>query len=169
MSDTPRRDGPSRDGRPAGGSSSGGRSTGGRAGGGRPAFGRAAGGRPASGNSDAKRPARAAPNHEKRLWTKGGAPARGDRDSRQPEGPEDRDPFGIRSVRAYHEAPEIPDDVTPKQLDRVALNELKTLSKENAEGVARHLVMAARLIEDDPQRAHSHAVSAARRAFPTAS
>lgn len=98
------------------------------------------------------------------MWTKGGAPARGDRDAREREVPEDRDPFGIRSVRAYHEAPEIPDDVTPKQLDRVALNELKTLSKENAEGVAKHLVMAARLIEDDPQLAHSHAISAARRA-----
>ena len=102
--------------------------------------------------------------HEKRLWTQAGAPARGDRDARQRETPEDRDPFGIRSVRAFHEAPEIPEDVTPKQLDRIALNELKTLSKENAEGVARHLVMAARLIEEDPELAHSHAISAARRA-----
>jgi tetratricopeptide (TPR) repeat protein len=41
---------------------------------------------------------------------------------------------------------------------------LKTLSKENAEGVARHLVMAARLIDDDPELAHQHAISAARRA-----
>ncbi len=101
---------------------------------------------------------------EKRLWTKGGAPARGDRDARERELPEDRDPFGIRAVRARHDDPEIPDDVTPKQLDRVALNELKTLSKENAEGVARHLVMAAALIETDPALAHQHAISAARRA-----
>lgn len=101
---------------------------------------------------------------EKRLWTKGGAPARGDRTAREREIPEDRDPFGTRSVRAHHQAPEIPEDVTPKQLDRVALNELKTLSKENAEGVAKHLVMAARLIETDPELAHQHAISAARRA-----
>jgi len=101
---------------------------------------------------------------EKRLWTKGGAPARGDRDARERETPEDRDPFGTRSVRAHHDAPEIPEDVTPKQLDRVALNELKTLSKENAEGVAKHLVMTARLIETDPALAHQHAISAARRA-----
>ncbi|CAN5198262.1 hypothetical protein BH09ACT5_BH09ACT5_06180 [soil metagenome] len=46
----------------------------------------------------------------------------------------------------------------------MALNELKTLSKENAEGVAKHLVMAARLIETDPQLAHQHAISATRRA-----
>jgi hypothetical protein len=101
---------------------------------------------------------------EKRLWTKGGAPARGDRDASQREFIEDRDPFGTRSVRTRHEDPIIPDDVSPKELDRVALNELKTLSKENAEGVAKHLVMAARLIETDPALAHEHAISAARRA-----
>jgi hypothetical protein len=67
-------------------------------------------------------------------------------------------------VRAHHDAPEIPDEVVPGDLDRIARNELKTLSKENAEGVARHLVMAARLIEEDPALAHQHAISAARRA-----
>ncbi|TFB80709.1 hypothetical protein E3N84_02215 [Terrimesophilobacter mesophilus] len=58
----------------------------------------------------------------------------------------------------------MPDDVVPNQLDRVARAQLKTLSKENADEVARHLVMAARLIDDDPQLAHAHAVSAGRRA-----
>ncbi|WP_241534904.1 hypothetical protein [Clavibacter michiganensis] len=38
------------------------------------------------------------------------------------------------------------------------------MSKDNAEGVAQHLVMAARLIEEDPELAHRHAISAARRA-----
>ncbi len=108
--------------------------------------------------------ARSGKPDEKRLWTKGGAPARGDASARVRELPEDRDPFGIRSVRAHHDAPEIPEDVVPGDLDRVARNELKTLSKENAEGVARHLVMAARLIDEDPALAHQHAISAARRA-----
>jgi tetratricopeptide (TPR) repeat protein len=54
--------------------------------------------------------------------------------------------------------------VTANELDRIARNELKTLSKENADGVALHLVMAARLIEADPALAHQHAISAARRA-----
>ncbi|HEY2642132.1 MAG TPA: hypothetical protein VGI56_00125 [Galbitalea sp.] len=103
-------------------------------------------------------------DNEKRLWTKGGTPARGDRDARERETPEDRDPFGTRSVRAYHEAPAIPEDVTGNELDRIARNELKTLSKENADGVAQHLVMASRLIEADPELAHKHAISAARRA-----
>ncbi len=63
-----------------------------------------------------------------------------------------------------HPAPEVPDDVTPGDLHPAARNELKTLSKENAEGVARHLAMAARLIDDDPALAHEHALAASRRA-----
>lgn len=157
MSDTPRNEGR--------------RPTGGRPGSGRPAAGRPHRGKSAEARPFKGKPAdgmpawkRDKPEGEQRLWTKKGAPARGDRSAREHEVPEDRDPFGTRSVRAHHEAPVIPDDVTPKQLDRVALNELKTLSKENQEGVARHLVMAARLIETDPQLAHQHAISAARRA-----
>lgn len=151
MSDTPKREGPPRGERP-GGARRAGQTRGG------------AGGSQLHPSSSRGDNGSSSKSGEKRLWTKGGAPARGDRDSREREIPEDRDPFGIRSVRVHHDAPEVPDDVTPQQLDRVALNELKTLSKENAEGVARHLVMAARLIEEDPHLAHSHALSAARRA-----
>ncbi|WP_368496636.1 hypothetical protein [Herbiconiux sp. A18JL235] len=67
-------------------------------------------------------------------------------------------------VRNRHDDPLLPDDVTPRDLDKVARNELKTLNKENAEDVARHLVMASRLIETDPEEAHQHAISASRRA-----
>jgi len=77
---------------------------------------------------------------------------------------EDRDPFGTKSVRSRHDDPAVPDDAQPKDLDRVARAQLKTLSKENADGVAQHLVMVARLIDTDPTLAHAHAVSAARRA-----
>ncbi|WP_155859534.1 hypothetical protein [Cellulomonas sp. KRMCY2] len=38
------------------------------------------------------------------------------------------------------------------------------MSKDNADGVARHLVMAGRLIEDDPELAYAHAQAAVRRA-----
>ncbi len=147
------------DGKPATGRPSGGKSTGGSKPAG--ASGRPSGGKPAGAGGRPPRPGSA---DEQRLWTKGGAPARGDRDARERETPEDRDPFGTRMVREHHEAPAIPDDVTPNNLDRIARNELKTLSKENQEGVARHLAMAARLIEEDPALAHQHAISAARRA-----
>ena len=125
--------------------------------------GRADGGRPSTGRpSSSGRPPGAA--DEKRLWTKGGSPARGDSSARDRELPEDRDPFNIRSVRTRHDDPEIPEGVKDSDLDRIARNELKTLAKDNAEGVAQHLVMAARLIETDPELAHRHALSAARRA-----
>jgi len=58
----------------------------------------------------------------------------------------------------------VPDDVEPRDLDKVARGELKTLSKENADWVAKHLVMAGRLIEEEPEEAHKHALSAGRRA-----
>jgi len=60
--------------------------------------------------------------------------------------------------------PDLPDDVTPQDLAGPARNELKTLSKENAEQVARHLAMAARLIDEDPALAHEHALAASRSA-----
>jgi hypothetical protein len=49
-------------------------------------------------------------------------------------------------------------------LNKAARIELKTLSKDNAEEVARHLVMASRLIDEDPVAAHQHALAAGRRA-----
>ena len=117
--------------------------------------------------SDRGRPARGSDrdgSNEKRVWTRDGKPARGDRRASQREVPEDRDPYGTQSVRSRHDDPIIPADVVPGELDRVARAQLKTLSKENAEGVANHLVMVARLIDSDPQLAYKHAVSAARRA-----
>ena len=66
--------------------------------------------------------------------------------------------------RAVPTGPALPDDITPRDLNPAARNELKTLSKENAEQVARHLAMAARLIDDDPRLAHEHALAASRSA-----
>jgi hypothetical protein len=63
-----------------------------------------------------------------------------------------------------HDDPLVDDDVTTSELERGAWRELKALTKENAEWVAGHLVMASRVIDDDPDRAHKHALAAARRA-----
>ncbi|MFC4556483.1 hypothetical protein [Georgenia faecalis] len=49
-------------------------------------------------------------------------------------------------------------------LDRAARKHLRSLSKDNADGVAQHLVMAGRLIDVDPELAYAHAQSALRRA-----
>jgi len=103
----------------------------------------------------------------KKLWTREGAPARGDRDARAVEEEmteEQRMQRELRAVRPRHDDPELPDDVTSQDLDRIARNELKTLTKDNAEAVGRHLAMAARVIDEDPELAHRHVLSAARRA-----
>ncbi|WP_179700547.1 hypothetical protein [Leifsonia naganoensis] len=67
-------------------------------------------------------------------------------------------------MRPHHDDPEIPEGVVARDLPGEARVELKTLSKDNAEWVAQHLVMVSRLIESDPEQAHRHALSAARRA-----
>lgn len=55
--------------------------------------------------------------------------------------------------------------MTGKELDRSVHQQLRTLSKENAEGVAQHLVMVAALLEaDDVTGAEAHAETAVRRA-----
>lgn len=55
--------------------------------------------------------------------------------------------------------------MTGKELDKGVRQQLRTLSKENAEGVAQHLVMASMLLEsDDLEGAQAHAETAVRRA-----
>ncbi|WP_424464528.1 hypothetical protein [Pseudoclavibacter helvolus] len=66
-------------------------------------------------------------------------------------------------MRAEHIDPVVPDEVNESDLPKGARNELKTLEATNQEFVARHLVMASVLIDSDPELAHQHAVSAARR------
>ncbi len=61
------------------------------------------------------------------------------------------------------EDPPLPDDVEPRQLDRAARAPLRSLAKEAADLVARHLVMAGRLLEADPEAAYQHAQAAVRR------
>ena len=70
---------------------------------------------------------------------------------------------GSRAPRA-DSAPVVDEDVSPAYLDRVARGRLRTLSKDNAEGVAKHLVMVGRLLDSDPERAYEHAQAAVRRA-----
>ncbi len=54
----------------------------------------------------------------------------------------------------------LPDDVDPRMLDADARRELRTLSKDTADLTARHLVMAGRLLDDDPEQALAHARAA---------
>lgn len=60
--------------------------------------------------------------------------------------------------------PDLPDDIDIRDLDPLVLQDLKVLSKDNADAVAKHMFMAATLLEDDPQLALRHARAAKDRA-----
>jgi hypothetical protein len=61
-------------------------------------------------------------------------------------------------------SPIIPEAITPEDVDLGVRVQLKTLTPENAEMVARHLAMVRLLIDEDPVLAHKHALAASRRA-----
>lgn len=60
--------------------------------------------------------------------------------------------------------PAIDADITGKELDRSVWTQLRTLSQENAEGVAGHLVMVGRFLDSNLAAAEAHAETAVRRA-----
>jgi tetratricopeptide (TPR) repeat protein len=72
---------------------------------------------------------------------------------------EERRPTTPRRVE-----PALPDDVTGLELDRAVRAELSSLASLNAQAVSRHLVMAGRLLDEDPEAAYTHAVAARERA-----
>lgn len=112
-------------------------------------------------------------DHSRHSGHGAGGPRRGDRDSRSHRGgPRSGAPRNNRSYqgRAPQQSerrlnrrsePRIPREITPEDLAFGARVELKSLTKENADLVARHLAMVALLEEDDPQLAHEHAMAAA--------
>jgi hypothetical protein len=70
-----------------------------------------------------------------------------------------------RAPRSERRAePPLPADVTGAELDRAVRAELASLASMNADIVARHLVMAGRLLDDDPETAYLHAAAAGQRA-----
>ncbi|WP_458686197.1 tetratricopeptide repeat protein, partial [Nocardia tengchongensis] len=60
--------------------------------------------------------------------------------------------------------PGLPDDVQASDLEPAVRRDLLSLDKSNAESVARHLVMVAQLLDEDPELALEHARAARQRA-----
>ncbi|MDT5043696.1 MAG: hypothetical protein QOE51_4681 [Actinoplanes sp.] len=89
------------------------------------------------------------------------------RDDRQP--PVDRDErytrrdekVGAETQPAF-QAPAIPDDITAADLDKDVRSELLSLSRDAADKVARHLVAAGQVIDEDADLAMQHAIAARR-------
>jgi hypothetical protein len=88
------------------------------------------------------------------------------RDPRRDERPA-RDPNEIVIERAPREKvifPPLPDNVVSEDLHISVRAQLKTLSQDNQEFVARHLQMVALMIDQDPELAHRHALAASKKA-----
>ena len=92
-----------------------------------------------------------------------GAPA-GGRPSGAGGGDERRGGSRLAPKSIRRPEPAIDPDVTGKELDRAIWAQLRTLSQENAVGVAQHLVMVARLLDENVVAAEAHAETAVRRA-----
>lgn len=60
-------------------------------------------------------------------------------------------------------SPNIDEDVTGRELDKSVQRALGALDEHNRPWVQKHLVMADRLIQDDPELAFEHALAASRR------
>ncbi|MGO3310550.1 MAG: hypothetical protein ACTIL6_13655, partial [Brevibacterium aurantiacum] len=69
-----------------------------------------------------------------------------------------------RARRPRIQEPPIPEEVTGKELDKELLGQLRSLDKENAAAVAKHLVSAGGFLDVDPERAYEHAKAAMARA-----
>ena len=87
----------------------------------------------------------------------------GRRDDGFRAGPQ-RSGFREERIKARMSEPELPDDVTAQDLDPSVRQDLRSLSRDNAEAVGRHMVMSATLMADDPDLALRHARAAKDRA-----
>ncbi len=79
-------------------------------------------------------------------------------------GRSDRTPAERSAEQARYDGPEIPEDVTGKELDRSIANQLKGLPEKLAARVARHLAAAGLIIDEDPRTAYEHTLAARARA-----
>ena len=90
----------------------------------------------------------------------GGAPRRGG-----PSGGDDRRPQRARSEeQARYDGPPLDESISAADLDRNVRQQLRGLPEKLAARVARHLVAAGQLLDEDPRTAYEHTLAARGRA-----
>ncbi len=79
--------------------------------------------------------------------------------------PPPRNPADLRSANRPDRgrSPDIDPDVTGRELEKSVQRELGALDDQNRPWVQKHLVMAGRLMDEDPELAFAHALAASRR------
>lgn len=132
--------------------------------------GRSSSGRPSSGRSGTGRTAGKPDDRggsRGRSDTRGGRPDARRTDDRRSDGSSARarrDPAERTADQAAYDGPELPPEITGAELDKTILTQLKSLPEKLANRVARHLVAASYVIDDDPETAFQHARAARIRA-----
>lgn len=91
--------------------------------------------------------------------------ATGDRPGRKGDWKRPTDQQGPRTTdQARYDGPELPEEVTGRELDRSVTGQLKGLPEKLAARVARHLAAAGMLMDSDPETAYQHTLAARARA-----
>ena len=90
---------------------------------------------------------------------------RGDKQWSRPRRDDDRREREPRSVdQAKYDGPPLDESITGRELDRSISQQLRGLPEKLAARVARHLVAAGQLIDEDPRTAYEHTLAARARA-----
>jgi tetratricopeptide (TPR) repeat protein len=97
------------------------------------------------------------PRGDQRRGQRSSAPARSGPNRARRAQPEHN---GDRDNAPRPAGPPIPDDVEARQLSPEVRRELSTLDKNTADTIARHLVAAGNLLDEDPELALAHAQAA---------
>ncbi len=66
--------------------------------------------------------------------------------------------------QARYDGPDLPEEITGRELDRSVTAQLKGLPEKLAARVARHLAAAGMLVDEDPETAYQHTLAARARA-----
>jgi tetratricopeptide (TPR) repeat protein len=89
----------------------------------------------------------------------------GERPGRKSDWKRPSDKQGPRTTdQARYDGPELPEEVTGRELDRSVTGQLKGLPDKLALRVARHLAAAGMLLDSDPETAYQHTLAARARA-----
>jgi tetratricopeptide (TPR) repeat protein len=89
----------------------------------------------------------------------------GDRPGRKGDWKRPADKQGPRTTdQAIYDGPDLPEEITGRELDRSVAAQLKGLPEKLAARVARHLAAAGMLIDEDPETAYQHTLAARARA-----
>lgn len=95
---------------------------------------------------------------------RGGKPVSGDR-AQQRGFRDDRAPRREPRVdQEVYDGPELSEEITGRELDRAVSAQLKGLPEKLANRIARHLVAAGQLVDEDPETAYRHTLAAKARA-----